>query len=501
MTFDVNREYVVDELANAGYLLDAEAEEFILANSDPLNFAKDAISRLMTRPLVVTMRDLRTVCHVETIDALSQKGPNHLESIGPREYLDGDVVVLQDITGASHCVGSIDGFSHYFMNRFISIRGMLQKRRDMSGSCTIARASDPNRQMVEKEIKIIGIVNEVKETKTGDHIIELEDETGRITVMLGRDAKGGNDSILNDEVVGIIGKPARRGGTWEKGGSSGTKMNATEIVRPDVPISSGMPRTDSSSIIGFMSDVHVGSKTFLAPEWKRMMDWLKTDAVDLGMNYLLIPGDVVDGIGIYPDQESELDVPDIFEQYHVLAEYLKEIPDSIQVIVQPGNHDAVRPAEPQPAFEGDFASMFDSNAILIGNPCYLRVEGRTILSYHGKSFDDLMSSVKGLNYSKPIDAMKEMLKRRHLASTYGGKTPLAPEPRDMMVIDTVPDIFVTGHVHAAGLSHYKGVRLINASTWQSQTSFQKMHNFTPDPAKLYLVHLGTGETDMQSFMF
>jgi DNA polymerase II small subunit len=86
-------------------------------------------------------------------------------------------------------------------------------------------------------------------------------------------------------------------------------MTATEIVRPDVPISSGMQRSDSTSIIGFMSDVHVGSKTFLAPEWGRMMEWLKTDAVDLGMNYLLIPGDVVDGIGIYPDQESELDVP------------------------------------------------------------------------------------------------------------------------------------------------------------------------------------------------
>ena len=138
--------------------------------------------------------------------------------------------------------------------------------------------------------------------------------------------------------------------------------------------------------------------------------------------------------------------------------------------------------------------MFDSNAILIGNPCYLKIEGRTILSYHGKSFDDLMSSVVGLNYSKPIEAMKEMLKRRHMAPMYGGKTPLAPEPKDMMVIDTIPDIFVTGHVHGAGLSHYKGVRLINASTWQSQTSFQKMHNFTPDPAKLYLVHLGTGET-------
>ena len=497
MTFDVNREYVVDELANEGYILDGEAQEFILAKPDPLNFAREAISRMMTRPLVVTMRDLKKVCQVESVDSLSA-GSMTLDRIGPREYCDGDVVVLKDITGSSHCVGSIDGFSHYFMDRFISIRGMLQKRRDMSGATMINRVSDPNRIMVEKEIKVIGIVNEVKQTKTGEQIIEIEDETGRLTVMLGRDAKGGNESILNDEIIGIIGKPARRGGSYDKGGS-GVKMTATELVRPDVPISGGMQRSDSTSIIGFMSDVHVGSKTFLGTEWGRMIDYLKTDAVDLGMNYLLIPGDVVDGIGIYPDQENELDVTDIYEQYHVLAEYLKDIPDSIRVIVQPGNHDAVRPAEPQPAFEGDFAKMFDSNAILVGNPCYLKIEGRTILSYHGKSFDDLMSSVVGLNYSKPIEAMKEMLKRRHLAPMYGGKTPLAPEPRDMMVIDTVPDIFVTGHVHGAGLSHYKGVRLINASTWQSQTSFQKMHNFSPDPAKLYLVHLGTGETDMQSF--
>ena len=52
MTFDVNREYVVDELANEGYILDGEAQEFILAKPDPLNFAREAISRMMTRPLV-----------------------------------------------------------------------------------------------------------------------------------------------------------------------------------------------------------------------------------------------------------------------------------------------------------------------------------------------------------------------------------------------------------------------------------------------------------------
>ena len=98
-----------------------------------------------------------------------------------------------------------------------------------------------------------------------------------------------------------------------------------------------------------------------------------------------------------------------------------------------------------------------------------------------------------------MEVMEAMLKRRHLAPIYGKKTPLAPEKKDYMVIDPVPDIFVTGHVHGAGHSEYRGVKLINASTWQSQTEFQKMHNFNPDPAILPLVHLGTGKVTMKDF--
>lgn len=95
--------------------------------------------------------------------------------------------------------------------------------------------------------------------------------------------------------------------------------------------------------------------------------------------------------------------------------------------------------------------------------------------------------------------MNEMLKRRHMAPLYGGKTPLAPEKEDHLVIDEIPDIFVTGHIHGAGIGMYKGVTTICASTWQSQTSFQKMHNFSPDPAILPVVHLGTGKAKIVDF--
>ena len=95
--------------------------------------------------------------------------------------------------------------------------------------------------------------------------------------------------------------------------------------------------------------------------------------------------------------------------------------------------------------------------------------------------------------------MKIMLKKHHLAPIYGGYTPLAPEHIDYMIIDKIPEIFVTGHVHLAKVGEYRGVKLINASSWQSQTSYQKMLNFIPDPAKIPIVNLKSGNITMMDF--
>jgi DNA polymerase II small subunit len=68
-----------------------------------------------------------------------------------------------------------------------------------------------------------------------------------------------------------------------------------------------------------------------------------------------------------------------------------------------------------------------------------------------------------------------------------------------MLITQVPDIFVTGHVHTSYIDHYRGVTLINASSWQSQTSYQKMMNFVPDSAKLPIVDLKIGNATTMDF--
>ena len=58
-------------------------------------------------------------------------------------------------------------------------------------------------------------------------------------------------------------------------------------------------------------------------------------------------------MGIYPGQDKELAIPDLFGQYSEFARLLELLPEWVECVMLPGNHDAVRPAEPQPTFEKD----------------------------------------------------------------------------------------------------------------------------------------------------
>ena len=59
------------------------------------------------------------------------------------------------------------------------------------------------------------------------------------------------------------------------------------------------------------------------------------------IKYIFIVGDLVDGCGIYPEQDKELLIKDVYQQYKECAELLKQIPKHIPLIICPGNHDAL----------------------------------------------------------------------------------------------------------------------------------------------------------------
>ena len=474
------RDEILSAATSKGIFFSPDAMEMILSNDRPMEFVNTVFAHLARNMMFVNKQDIMDCI---AGDKILHESPKEIK---PNNKFTSDLTVVKgtDITGESTCEGKVNDFANYFKARFYVMKRLIEKRNDFGKAMSLERA-----KTLDREVRVIGMVYDKSTTKNGHTIISLEDDTDIGKVFISKDSPIANELFVTDEVIGIVGKPNSRM----------DMIMAEKVVRPDIPKSNKWELSDSTSKIAFLSDCHVGSSTFLVPQWERMTKWLREHALEEGIIYLVFPGDVVDGIGVFPDQDKELDIPDIYEQYEKLAEYLKEIPDHIKMVIHPGNHDAARPAEPQPALNSVFTKGFDSNILMLGNPVYLNVEGRTILTYHGKSIDDWVAAVQYLTYEDPLRVMKEMCIRRHLAPIYGQRNALAPEKKDYMAMEYIPDIFVSGHVHGAGQLQYNGVRLINASTWQSQTEYQRMHNFNPDPAIMPVVDLGSGKVEMRDF--
>jgi len=488
---------LLDALVKHGALADPAAMDFLSKASDPVAALDRVFSTLQDVPLVLTMDHIRVTemplvpesiqrAHLiarRAAEVLAPAAPK-LRELGIARDVPEDFRVLRDITGMSTCEGTLGDFSRYFAHRLKALGGMLRTRRELVGAVEIARA-----RKLSREVRFIGMVSEVRTTKRGDRVIEVEDDTDTAPVFVAQSSDLFKDYVLEDEVVGVVGRPTEKG-----------LIIAQQIIRPDVPAHHPFPVTEDPVCVAFVSDVHVGSRTFLTDKWAHFSTWLGGgDELARSIRYLVLAGDVVDGIGVYPRQEEELSIDDVYAQYEELARLLSAVPDHVRVIVLPGNHDAVRPAEPQPALPENVQKLFDSSVSFVGNPCTFTLHGVRILAYHGRSMDDFVYSMPGMSYARPLDGMREMLRRRHLAPIYGGKTPIAPEAEDHLVIGEVPDVLVTGHVHAVGMDEYKGVKIINASTWQAQTAFQKMHNIIPQPARVPVLNLGTGRGIIREF--
>ena len=407
--------------------------------------------------------------------------------------IDSEIEVHFDITGNSVTEGKLSDIKSFFNSRLHQIRNLMIEGRSLPRRPISNSEAYRNRQRYssnEYEITIVGLVSEPRWAKSGNLMFLLEDETTQIQCLL-KPPSGANplhaalDGLMNDDVVGVSGFFI---------GDRTDLFIISNIHFPPLPRrAKNAANIEESVSAAFLSDVHVGSKTFLEPQWQKMINWFKTDPLAKTIKYFVLSGDGVDGVGIYPGQDRHLAITDLFKQYGALAMLLSDLPDWVDVIILPGNHDAVRPAEPQPALDPEVQQDY-TDAIFVGNPCDFSLHGVRILSYHGKSIDDFVAGLRSVTYAKPEMAMRSMLERRHLAPSWGGKTPLSPEPEDSMVIGTIPDIFVTGHVHGQYIGDHKGTTIVHSSTWQDQTDFQRMLGFQPKPCILSVINLHTFAT-------
>jgi DNA polymerase II small subunit len=394
---------------------------------------------------------------------------------GTRFLTDPSVEVITGSPGTSGCVNGTSDYLHYFRDRYNRLGNMIRSRCSAMPIEALTRGT----RYRQGECTVIGMVVDVKTTTNGHRIAEIEDSSATIPVLFRKDRPVFSDAerIIQDEVIGVKGKLS----------NDGKLFFAEQLYRPDIRVDNTQYKSDRPGKAVFISDVHVGSDTFLEAAWNRFADWLS----DSDFSYLLIAGDLVDGIGIYPGQESELLIKNIYEQYDAFGSMMQALPSRMKIIISPGNHDVVRGAEPQPVIPQQFTKKFPDNCIIVENPALVNLQGVRVLMYHGRSIDDMIGLIPGASYEQSGLMMEEMLQRRHLAPAYGRRTPIAAGKTDRLIIDPLPEILHTGHVHIRGLTQYRGVLGINAGTWQSQTAFQKQMNVNPTPAQAILVDLQT----------
>lgn len=391
-----------------------------------------------------------------------------------------EVEVVSDPTMAVAPLDADEGYNRLFHDRYSRLMSIVRGRPDTR---TAAGTAAGRAVQAGQKVKVAGLLSS-KFNRRNNMEISIDDPGGSLKFACQGDAvvTVAQEAPLDSMVVAEL--------TRSKSG----QLYANSLIMPDVP--DRKPIASSHRVYAvLLSDLHIGSKMFIEADFLRFVQWLNGKLGDLDIvsrvKYVVIAGDVVDGVGVYPGQEFQLVETNPRMQYAKAAALLEMIPKHIQIIISPGNHDVVRQALPQPAVSLDIADELYGmeNVRWVGGPAYVKLHGTTFLIYHGKSLDDVIATTPDLSYSKPANAMKLLLRARHLAPTYGKRTALSPEQRDYLVVDPVPDVLHCGHVHAFDEMSYRGTLLINSGTWQAQTSFQANMGVEPTPSVVPIVNL------------
>ena len=388
-------------------------------------------------------------------------------------------------------------FVKHFRARYNQIKGILEGK-NLNNLSSIRRIGNN-----KDSYTIIAAVIEKRVTKNKNLMIQIEDPTGKATVLVNQNKAelfSQAKDLLQDDIV-----------AFEVMGNS-EMLFANNIHYPDAIISEKR-RADKEILVAFTSDWHIGSSLCLEKNLLNFISWLngekgdeKQREISRKVKYLFLTGDNIDGVGVYPDQYKLLAIKDIRDQYKRLASLIQMIRKDIKIILCPGQHDGVRVAEPQPIVEEDYAPDLHkiSNLNLVSNPALIELYGGfKVLMYHGASMHSLVDEIDDirLNYkhNSPTRIVRELLKRRHLAPTHGSVVYIPNEKEDPLTISQIPDIVATGDLHRPDIGIYNGIMMIASSCWQSITPFEEKVGNNPDPCKVPILNLKTREIKILDF--
>ena len=313
---------------------------------------------------------------------------------------------------------NVGDFVNNFRNRLSFLKNILQERAELDNLISINRISDTNHTNNHNgSFSLIVMISEKRTTKNDNILLSVEDITGRINALINKNRPEvfeKSKELLLDEVVAL------------KCSGNREMIFINDIIFPDARIID-KKKSKFEEYAAFISDIHVGSDKFLEKNFIKFIKWINGDIGDesqkreaLKVKYLFITGDSIDGVGVYPGQESQLIIKDVNEQYKKLSELLLSIRPDVNIILCAGQHDAVRVAEPQPIIGEFYGSSLNllNNIYLVTNPSLVSIGKDVkfkILMYHGASMHGIINEIDSLRVSKahnsPTSVVKYMLKK------------------------------------------------------------------------------------------
>ncbi len=400
---------------------------------------------------------------------------------------------------------TVNDFSQLFKKRYYSMLNILRGRKELANIVAISRLKSKQQK---ESVAFVGMVSDKSETANGNIILTLEDDTDLARVIVTKNNQDvftiANDVVL-DEVLGVTGM------------MGDGIVFANNILYPDVPLSKELKKSPEDEYALFISDLHFGSKHFMWDEWNKFMKWItgeigkESHKKIIGkIKYLIIGGDLVEGVGIYPGQENDLEFKDLHEQYDVFLRELKRFPEHMEIIIIPGNHDAVRIADPQPPIPKKYLKeAYDMpNVHILSSPSIVNIgkkenfSGLDILLYHGFSFPYYAENIPSIRDNGGMTradlVLKFYLQRRHLGITHNALQ-YVPDSHDALFISQVPDVLVTGHIHRTMADMYRNVTILNCSTWLAMTDYQEKVGLEPEPARAILMSLKSRQMKVLNF--
>jgi DNA polymerase II small subunit len=237
------------------------------------------------------------------------------------------------------------------------------------------------------------------------------------------------DQTVLDEVIGLV---------CEAGGDG---IVVSNIIWPDIPLKRDVTQAKEDVFCLFISDLHMDSEKFNHESYKKFLSWL--NQVKYDNFYIFVLGGVSSKIS---------DMKDFFSK----------LPEKSERIFLRGEDDP------------EFSDMLN-----ITDPSLIKIDNITLLLSHGGFLEKYSKIWPNL---QPEKIMLNLLKKRHIDPVFDSCTKIFDQ--DYFVLDTVPDIFASGHLHSPGILNYKSTTIISNGSFLTQPIFWIINLRTRETFKL-----------------